>query len=117
MYSYMYDNNLYYTVAFCMVASVTHNTGPVDTIFGPRFRALWGQQGPKLLYIVYFSALVANLNVAKHNACCPVATIQNSTVSANPRNMCHNTSNMSIAYNLLTGHMMYKYSMPIFNVL
>jgi len=61
-----------------------HNAGPVASRhagFGPRFWALWGLQVPKLLYIVYFSALVANLaNVATCHAGCPVATIQNATV-------------------------------------
>ena len=72
--------------AGCVAISrgVTYNAGPVashNTGFEPRFWALQGLQVLKLLYIVYFSALVANLaNVAMCHAGCPVATIQNATV-------------------------------------
>ena len=63
---------------------VTHNAGPVaihNTGFEPRFWAQWGLQVLKLLYVVYFSTLVATLaNVATYHTGCPVATIQNATV-------------------------------------
>src|ERR1700683_2787546 len=56
-----------------------------NTVFGPKFQAFSGPAGlhaPKLLYIVDFSALVANLaNVAMHNTRCPVATIHTGIVS------------------------------------
>jgi hypothetical protein len=53
-----------------------------NAAFEPRFQALWGLQVLKLLYMAYFSTLIANLvNVATHHASCPVATIHNATVN------------------------------------